>query len=71
MTRVFVETTAFQSRWNALGMTEDDLQELQNSTWSIPTLLWRSEDNLRGYGRTRSDLSDNRLWQGREGELEF
>jgi Uncharacterized protein conserved in bacteria len=30
MTRTFVETMEFQSRWKALGMTEDDLQELQN-----------------------------------------
>ncbi len=30
MTRTFVETTEFRSRWKALGMTEDDLQALQN-----------------------------------------
>ena len=32
----FIETTEFQSRWEDLGMTDDDLQELQNYLMEHP-----------------------------------
>jgi hypothetical protein len=36
MNREFIETAEFQSRWKDLGMTEDDLQELQNYLMEHP-----------------------------------
>jgi hypothetical protein len=38
MTRTFVETKEFQSRWKALGMTEDDLRELQGFLLEHPEI---------------------------------
>lgn len=36
MNREFIETTEFQSRWKNLGMTDDDLRELQNYLMEHP-----------------------------------
>jgi hypothetical protein len=30
MKRIFIETNEFRSRWEEIGMTEEDLRELQN-----------------------------------------
>ena len=38
MTRTFVETKEFQSRWKALEMAEDDLRELQNYLLEHPEI---------------------------------
>lgn len=38
MTRTFVETKEFQSRWKTLGMTEDDLRELQSFLLEHPEI---------------------------------
>ena len=36
MTRTFIETTVFTRQWQALGLTEDDLEELQRQIMENP-----------------------------------
>jgi len=37
MTREFIETPIFQKRWGELGLTDDDLRELQNLIMENPS----------------------------------
>ena len=64
MTRTFVETTEFQSRWKALGMTEDDIQELQNFLLNNPEVA----PVIQGTGGVRK-LRWARSGRGKSGGL--
>jgi len=65
MTRIFVETTEFQSRWKALGMTEDDLQALQNFLLEHP----EAAPVIQGTGGVRK-LRWAREGRGKSGGLQ-
>ena len=64
MTRTFVETKEFQSRWKALGMPEDDLQELQNFLLNNPEVA----PVIQGSGGVRK-LRWARSGRGKSGGL--
>ena len=64
MTRTFVETKEFQSRWNGLGMTEDDLRELQNYLLEHPEIA----PVIQGTGGVRK-LRWAREGRGKSGSL--
>ena len=64
MTRTFVETKEFQSRWNGLGMTEDDLRELQHYLLEHPEIA----PVIQGTGGVRK-LRWAREGRGKSGNL--
>ncbi|MEI6386829.1 MAG: type II toxin-antitoxin system RelE/ParE family toxin [Spirochaetota bacterium] len=64
MTRTFVESKEFQSRWKALGMTEDDLRELQSFLLEHPGIA----PVIQGTGGVRK-LRWAREGRGKSGSL--
>lgn len=64
MTRTFVETKEFQSRWTALGMTEDDLRDLQSFLLEHPEIA----PVIQGTGGVRK-LRWARDGRGKSGSL--
>lgn len=64
MTRTFVETKEFQSRWKSLGMTEDDLRELQSYLLEHPEIA----PVIQGTGGVRK-LRWAREGSGKSGSL--
>lgn len=64
MTRSFVETGEFQCRWKILGMTEDDLRELQNYLLENP----ENAPVIQGTGGVRK-LRWARKGRGKSGSL--
>jgi hypothetical protein len=64
MTRTFVETKEFQSRWKTLGMTEDDLRELQGFLLEHPEIA----PVIEGTGGVRK-LRWARAGRGKSGSL--